>query len=76
MGCRINYKVELKVSQLPIETQFMNFLPLSSTIASNYVSHIGEISSGNILICSFYKCHKSKPLIEIYPVYDDHNHPS
>ena len=26
---------------------------------------VGEILSGNILICSFIICHKSKPLIEI-----------
>ena len=45
----------------------MDFLPLSSTVAFIYVSHIGEISSGNILICSFYMCHKSKLLIEINP---------
>ena len=65
-GCRFNYKVELKVSKLPTETLFMDFLPLSSTIAFK-LSHIGEISSGNtsILICSFYTCHKSKPFIEI-----------
>ena len=38
------------------------------------VTDRAEISTRDTLLYSFYMCQKSKPLVDIEPVYEDHRH--